>query len=399
MMNGLLKWWTQTGYDSRRRSSQRAHARLSAELLESRTTPAIINVGAAAPGFGAVYDDGVVNPVTQLANGEYLAADLSDAIGFVNTLPPQGGSGGPADPVGPHLIYVNVEFVFLTERLPTLVPQTIITGNSAVTTVFTPEDYYPQYPNFAPTPVVTKAVIRRGDFAFQDELGNPVGDFRILDTISSWLELKHLVFAGGRETLGDIEQHRHGGLIQFNGINAPLVVDNCQFLDGYAIGRGGAIYSPSRGIEVTNSYFYGNRADSGGAIWMVTASAQPLIITGTRFDANLSMDNGGTIFVDTLGVVSITSSGFTDTYSLNGYGGSLYVLTAHTVNIDKTFFDDTTAVDGGAIYIASTLYFYVNDSLITNCYDWNFDDDAIYAHVAIGYAITNSIIDGEVVIV
>jgi hypothetical protein len=396
MIADLLK-----AFGTSNRRGDRPSARLSVVQLERRDTPSIINVGAAGPDYGSVYDDGLINPVTQLANGEYLAADLSDAIGFANTLPPQGGNGvGPADPVGPHLIYVNREYIFLTDRLPTLVPQTIIRGNSAQSTMVYSENYNYEPPlmSFTRTPTEVKATIQRGDFNSRDQFGNVVEDFRILHAISPWLELRHLRMGGGRETDGTTEQTRHGGIIQFDGVDLPLIVDHCYMFAGYAIGNGGAIYSPMRGMTITNSYFSGNLTNgSGGAIWMNTPSAQGLTIANTAFNSNYALGDGGSIWVSTLGVVGIDGCAFTDSFAV-GYGGSLYVQTSNTVDIAATVFDDTTGLDGGAIYINDTVYFQVRNSMIINPYNGNWDIDAIFANVRMGWSISGSLIEGEIVI-
>ena len=69
---------------------------------------------------------------------------------------------------------------------------------------------------------------------------------------------------------------------------------------------------------VNNTTFSGNKAESGGALYINTASVRTATVTGSRFTGNQAVataggvaDSGGAIAADTDGLVSISGSTFT----------------------------------------------------------------------------------------
>ena len=123
-----------------------------------------------------------------------------------------------------------------------------------------------------------------------------------------------------------------------------LTVEN-GYVDNASLGGGGAIYSESGNVTITDSRFEGNDAYiNGGAIHAKDGS---VTITGSIFTSNSTYFSGGAISAESISVTNSTFTGNTSTTS--GAGGALFTDGgAMTVN-DSTFRNNSAYYRGGAI--------------------------------------------------
>jgi len=145
--------------------------------------------------------------------------------------------------------------------------------------------------------------------------------------------------------------HLGGALI----INNPAgVVDNCTFINNKATGNseGGAVYL--NGGTLTNSYFEGNTATSGGAIY-VSASTIMRNLTFTRNTAT----SGGAVYVNGQSGV-IESSTFNNNLATNG--GGVYLAKTKGSVTDSKFYSNTASENGAAIYVVQNLQAHLADN-------------------------------------
>lgn len=177
-----------------------------------------------------------------------------------------------------------------------------------------------------------------------------------------------------------------GGAIQNASATSSITIDDGTFTNNTAVRNGGAIYNLSGTLDIANSLFDSNRADTattaaslGGAIYSGTSSN--LTIENTDFSNNYAKSTGGAIYASGA-TVSITGGSFTDnssgliggaiystgtleilsgtdfernmTINANSDGGALY-LTGITTISDATFTDNSAVRNGGAIYNNITL--------------------------------------------
>ena len=149
-----------------------------------------------------------------------------------------------------------------------------------------------------------------------------------------------------------------GGAIENRG---ALTLNTVTLQNNTAFALGGAINSVGP-LTVTGSAFTGNKAESGGAIYINTASGQSADIGGSVFSANQAVttaggaaDNGGAIAINTQGAVSITGSSFTGNSS-SLYGGAVSatapappVVATLTMNYNRI--TGNVAASGSGIYL------------------------------------------------
>lgn len=145
---------------------------------------------------------------------------------------------------------------------------------------------------------------------------------------------------------------------------ATLTLLNLTLRDGNSDQEeGGALWAAGPAV-ISNSAFISNTArDDGGAIY---AAGAPLTITGSVFWQNLSPDYGGA--VNALGSVWVTNSEF---YSNTAEGGGALALEAEAHIASSRFYSNTADSIGGAIYSyngglvwVSASWFYSNTALV-----------------------------------
>ncbi|MFN8466049.1 MAG: CSLREA domain-containing protein [Caldilineaceae bacterium] len=157
-----------------------------------------------------------------------------------------------------------------------------------------------------------------------------------------------------------------GGAIANRG---TLTLNTVTLQNNTALALGGAIHSAASGggggLTVINSTFTGNKAESGGAIYISTDTGTNASITGSTFSNNQAVatsggadDDGGAIAIDTDGAVNITKSIFTGN-SAAANGGAIFfndsatqtAVAALTLNYNRIV--GNTAAAGSGLFHAS----------------------------------------------
>jgi CSLREA domain-containing protein len=142
-----------------------------------------------------------------------------------------------------------------------------------------------------------------------------------------------------------------GGCI-FNGGN--LIINNGHFLENSAR-QGGAVYNHAGAtLEIADSSFTANLADSlGGAIWNGIGS--DLTITGSTFDQNVAGLNGGAIWShgNLLGESLVVEDN-----EAAGSGGGIYTWESSAIFYDVWVTQNTASLGGGIYNDHSMVHFY-----------------------------------------
>eukprot|EP00903_Cladosiphon_okamuranus_P007092 g6891.t2 len=167
--------------------------------------------------------------------------------------------------------------------------------------------------------------------------------------------------------VGNTANNSNGGAI-FAEAGTITISGNSTFEDNSAIsadtrdgrdGHGGAIGSNGGTVSIDgHTNFISNSADDqGGAIWVVDSKS--LAIRGESIFADNFAEDGGAIFVVSLGLFGLQTTIFTiddaSTFANNtaeSNGGALYILSADVTIGGATTFENNMARDGsgGAIY-------------------------------------------------
>lgn len=147
-----------------------------------------------------------------------------------------------------------------------------------------------------------------------------------------------------------------GGLYVGGASNAR--VERTRFTDNVAIFVGGAIAQGAGILEVSDSYFIGNRGDAGGAITLSGGTGQ---FARAWFEANWAGLFGGAVLVRDGASANLSSSVFFANHSV-GHGGSVMVWTA-TLQLSGVTLVGNSAAFGGAMLIKDQSQVSVNDGL------------------------------------
>ncbi|MBR3140444.1 MAG: hypothetical protein IKF11_06220, partial [Methanobrevibacter sp.] len=163
-----------------------------------------------------------------------------------------------------------------------------------------------------------------------------------------------------------------GGSIASYGGNVTL--NDCTFV-GNSADLGGAIFSASSKLEITNCSFLDNVAnDSGGAIFSLSSELE---VTNCSFLGNVANNVGGAIYAY-YSFVNLTNSKFSNDKSLKDCGGAIYSDYISLLFITACVFSDNGAgTYGGAISSSSSLL-KIYDSSFSNCYSVTDAGGAIY---------------------
>ncbi|MBE6485713.1 MAG: hypothetical protein E7Z85_02585 [Methanosphaera stadtmanae] len=155
------------------------------------------------------------------------------------------------------------------------------------------------------------------------------------------VELKNIVFSNGKDA-------GVAGAIRKDG-NGYLKITNCTFKNNNAA-NGGAIYSATNALEITNCNFDSNVATaSGGAINNLGVNTK---ISNSIFTNNKATALGGAILNKADGL-TISNSEFTQNSAK--IGGSLYNDGGNSLTISKNkFTKDTATESSGSIYTKGT---------------------------------------------
>lgn len=129
---------------------------------------------------------------------------------------------------------------------------------------------------------------------------------------------------------------------------STLTIDGSTF-DGNVADRGGAMMTVSGTAEVENSTFDSNVAGDGGAIY---ASGTTLMLTSSTLSTNSGRDGGGAINSETADVTTINTDFFANTAdSASGRGGGAVYAQGGLLNVVGGEFSDNSATRGGAISV------------------------------------------------
>ncbi|MCM1264581.1 MAG: hypothetical protein NC200_00125, partial [Candidatus Gastranaerophilales bacterium] len=168
----------------------------------------------------------------------------------------------------------------------------------------------------------------------------------------------------------------NNGNTVFNGTqfykNGGTIADDCKTVEGDVAQKGGAIsnsgiltlkntqigkisysfpshimnnvlvypYYPSNPVKIVP---YGNVAELGGGLY----NSGIANLAGTDFSNNLATENGGAVYNNIMGVLTVKSSGFYSNIA-SQKGGAIY--NENDINVVSSTFDGNSAVFGGALY-------------------------------------------------
>ncbi len=152
-----------------------------------------------------------------------------------------------------------------------------------------------------------------------------------------------------------------------------LQITNAVFSKNSAFQSGGAIFNTGK-MTISQSVFSQNKTTSadayGGAIRCAYISETNSSIDNCLFLENYAVLRGGAIDVS-IGTMTISNSQFranyTDTNSVNNNGGAIYIYTnANSVILDKCYFSDNVSFLGSTIYDVSFISENANGALSIN---------------------------------
>ncbi|KZX10602.1 beta strand repeat-containing protein [Methanobrevibacter filiformis] len=131
-----------------------------------------------------------------------------------------------------------------------------------------------------------------------------------------------------------------------------LIINNSTFIDNSAYYNGGALYLWAYDIHINNSEFSNNTAfndsgDGAGAIYLHVENNS--VISNSNFTSNTAYNNGGALYIDNSGLISIYDSNFTNNSAVGYYGGAIY-NTADNLIVNNSNFIGNNASTAGGIY-------------------------------------------------
>lgn len=151
-----------------------------------------------------------------------------------------------------------------------------------------------------------------------------------------------------------------------------VTLSSLEFVNGAApVGEGGGAIRSHANLTVTNSLFTSNWADHGGAIFVAEGG---LTATGSSFELNDAVNDGGAVYADNLTRVELRDSTFEENYARNG--GAVMVGNGNPLPADRaqalivgSGFYENLANDGGALRNSGdatieTSHFVVNESTL-----------------------------------
>ena len=162
----------------------------------------------------------------------------------------------------------------------------------------------------------------------------------------------------------------HGGGVGGAAViqSGNLTIQQCQFLKNTAFFEGGALDVNVNLLNITDSFFDGNRAvyyaGCGGALSVAAMSA---VIFNTTFN-NCSANYGGAICAQSCGKITIKKSQFVENHvgepapqGIAGGGATSFSHVAQ-VTFEETMFQRNTGLLGGAVYLQN------DGATFKNCY-------------------------------
>lgn len=192
-------------------------------------------------------------------------------------------------------------------------------------------------------------------------------------------KITNAVFTGNTTTSvesGDGDDNNRGGAIFNNG--ATITVTNTSFTDNKAVKNGGAIYIAKEGVvkfigegsDASNAFFKGSETNAdGGAICIGSGT---LNIKGYTFEGNIAGKNGGAVNIaNGKGIkVEITDSYFNGNKANDGQGASVKNNSEDkTVEItikNSVFENEYAKKSGGSIYNRAGVLTIISSSFKNN---------------------------------
>ena len=214
-------------------------------------------------------------------------------------------------------------------------------------------------------------------------------------------------------TASNVNSSSTGGAIRLVHSNGRF--ENTSFTSNSTDGRGGAVFASFSDIELVSVVVKANHADTGGAFEFYGISDTDIIgstfienttqihggalafsrdaisvpvsptehvsIQDSIFEANVSDDNGGAIYVQDSPSMSVRSSTFIGNTAQTGRGGAIYRMILLTpfssfALLENAFESNTAQISGGAVYTEG----YGDFSIETNTF---IDNDALIAGGAV----------------
>ena len=149
--------------------------------------------------------------------------------------------------------------------------------------------------------------------------------------------------------------------LQHGQLRTPHLFYNSTFQGNRAKGNGGALYIEIAEIEINGCSFINNSASSGGAFYIKSGSQRIFIILST-FTFNEVKSDGGAIYCNDNGAITIYESHLASNSAING--GFAYLsncrLTVHST------FSSNKASKGGAIYATNSDITFLNKTTMVN---------------------------------
>jgi hypothetical protein len=163
--------------------------------------------------------------------------------------------------------------------------------------------------------------------------------------------------------------------------DGPLTVTNCT-LSGNSAAIGGGIFNDGGTVKLTNSTLSGNFAAFGGGISndFSTTAFGTLTVTNSALLGNSAGSDGGGIFNNIGGTMTVTSSTLSDN-SADAGGGILN--DNGTATVTNSLLDGNTATTGGGIFNNSSL------TLVNSAVTGNTQNGQVAPPIVIGGGIIN----------
>lgn len=166
-----------------------------------------------------------------------------------------------------------------------------------------------------------------------------------------------------------------GGVVSVSG---AFIAKNAEFIGNEASGSGGALYlyrsendEITRLQHLTNCTLKGNRAKSGGAVYITSDAAKKyskgakVTVTNNLFEGNAASGEAGAIYVINKSKVDLTNNIFSSN-TAGSHGGALSIRSAYvTVNGDQ-FINNSSDSNGGAMYLSYSSAMDINTHVTVN---------------------------------
>ena len=223
----------------------------------------------------------------------------------------------------------------------------------------------------------------------------PAGTSHDVITLTADLTLKAalppitgtITIEGGGHTISGDRKNR---IFHIDG--GRLTINNLNLVNGFSHQRGGAILTSRGELTVNNSRFFGNSAESGGAIATLVGNRN-LIINGVSFEKNRAAAYGGALHVLS-GPATVSKSSFIDN-GAGSIGGAIYFDSRHdAASVSNSTFSGNRSLSGGAVAARNRKTTLTHVTMLDNF--GNTGHDVYVSDLqAVDFKIYNSILSGR----